>query len=91
VVDKLSFLAKNDLLPKASGWLKANPDVKFNGTFTDGNGVGICDWDAPNKEKVREAVKRLGVPYDQIVGIGQVLPYHGGRLATAPVGSQRRC
>jgi len=70
----LQQMDRNDLLAKANEWLKANPDVKFNGTFTDGNGVGICDWDAPNKEKVREAVEKLGTPYDQIVEAGQVLP-----------------
>jgi len=43
--------------------LKDYPDVKFNGTFVDENGKGICDWDAPNADVVNEIVEKvLGAP-----------------------------
>ena len=70
----LAEINKEELLAKAGDWLKANPDVKFNGTFTNGDGVGICDWEAPTIEKVKEAVEALGAPYDTIVEVSQVLP-----------------
>ena len=70
----LKQINKDDLLKKAGDWLKANPDVKFNGTFANDDGMGICDWEAPNAGKVEEAVKALGVPYDTIIQVKQVLP-----------------
>lgn len=70
----LKQLNKDELLKKAGEWLKANPDVKFNGTFANVDGVGICDWEAPSVKKVEEVIKALGVPYDAIVGVTQVLP-----------------
>ena len=36
--------------------LKEYPDVKFNGTYVDEKGMGICDWEAPNA--VREIVEK---------------------------------
>lgn len=70
----LAQLNKDELLVKAGEWLKDNPDVKFNGAFASNDGVGICDWDAPSADKVKEAVEGLGVPYDAIVEVSQVLP-----------------
>ena len=70
----LKQLNKDELLSKAGEWLKANPDVKFNGSFANTDGVGICDWDAPSTEKVKVAIEALGVPYDTIVEVNQVLP-----------------
>jgi hypothetical protein len=73
---KLSFskINQNELLFRAGEWLKANPDVKFNGTFADKNGVGISDWEAPSIAKVKQAVDSLKVPYDTIVEVTKVLP-----------------
>jgi hypothetical protein len=70
----LNRLNKNELLSKAGQWLKANPDVKFNGSFANSDGVGICDWDAPSAGKVKVAIEALGVPYDTIVEVNQILP-----------------
>jgi len=43
--------------------LKDYPEVKFNGTYVDENGMGFCDWDAPNAEVVKEIVEKvLGAP-----------------------------
>ena len=65
---------KTELLRKAGDWLKANPDVRFNGTFVNSEGIGICDWDAPSTAKVVEALNALGAPYDDVVMVNQVLP-----------------
>jgi hypothetical protein len=70
----LRQLNKDELLKKAGEWLKANADVKFNGSFANSDGVGICDWEAPSTDKVKEAIEALGVPYDAIVAVNQVLP-----------------
>ena len=70
----LKQINKDELLGKAGEWLKANPDVKFNGSFANNDGVGICDWDAPSAEKVKVAIEALGVPYDTITEVNQVLP-----------------
>jgi hypothetical protein len=56
----------NEALRKA---LKENPKVKYKGTFVDKEGVGICDWEAPNAEAVEKIVKALGLPYDAIVQV----------------------
>ena len=70
----LKQIDKDELLGKAGEWLKANPDVKFNGSFANSDGIGICDWDAPSAEKVKVAIEALGVPYDTITEVNQVLP-----------------
>ena len=70
----LKQINKDELLSKAGEWLKANPDVKFNGSFANNEGIGICDWEAPGTEKVKTAIETLGVPYDTIVEVNKVLP-----------------
>ena len=43
--------------------LKEYPDVKFNGTFVDKEGRGICEWEAPNADVVKEIIEKvLGEP-----------------------------
>lgn len=55
--------------------LKNYPEVKFNGTFVDENGKGICDWEAPNAEVVNEIVEKvLGAPpADGVIVVTKVL------------------
>ena len=55
--------------------LKDYPDVHFNGTFVDENGMGICEWEAPSPEIVKEVVKKaLGSePVDPVIEVKQVL------------------
>ena len=55
--------------------LKDYPEVKFNGTYVDENGMGICDWDAPDAEVVKEIVKKvLGAsPSDPVIVVKRVL------------------
>lgn len=59
----LSKEEADGITSKIAAELKNYPEVKFNGTFVDGNGKGICDWEAPNAEVVNEIVEKvLGVP-----------------------------
>ncbi|KAF5437505.1 Protein of unknown function (DUF4242) [Candidatus Methanophagaceae archaeon] len=63
---KLPKLNKKELEGIMNGFyevLKDYPEVKFNGTYVDENGMGFCDWDAPNAEVVKEIVEKvLGAP-----------------------------
>ena len=51
-----------DVKKKIEEVLKDYPDVKFNGTYVDEEGMGICDWEAPNADVVKEILK-LCTPY----------------------------
>jgi len=73
-VPKLDERAKEELLKKAQEVLKNYPGVQFKGTFVDEEGIGICDWEAPDAATVERIVKELGVPYDKVVAVKQVLP-----------------
>jgi hypothetical protein len=55
--------------------LKEYPDVTYNGTYANEEGMGICDWDAPNAEVVQEIVtKALGVPCaDPVIVVQKVM------------------
>ena len=72
---KLSESELNELKEKFDQELKNHPDVKFNGTFVSQNGIGFCDWDAPNAEIVNEIIKKvLGeAPIDGSVVVERVL------------------
>lgn len=59
--DRLPKLSKeelNEIMKRFYDVLKEYPDVKFNGTCVDENGMGICDWEAPNAEIVKEIVEK---------------------------------
>ena len=55
--------------------LKNYPDVKFNGTYINEEGKGICDWDAPNVEIVNEIIKKVigESPIDGLAAVERVL------------------
>ena len=55
--------------------LKDYPDVHFNGTYVDENGMGICDWEAPNPEVVKEIVQKVlgSPPVDPVIVVKRVL------------------
>jgi len=60
---KLNSAELNDIMNRLYKELKKHPNVKFNGTFVDENGRGICDWDAPDALVVSEIIKKvLGAP-----------------------------
>ena len=75
---KLPKLSREELIGirnKFLDVLKDYPDVHFNGTYIDENGMGICDWEAPSPEVVKEVVqKALGSPpVDPVITVKQVL------------------
>jgi Nickel responsive protein SCO4226-like len=60
---KLSKKELEDIVKQLDDVLKDYPEVKFNGTYVDENGMGICDWEAPNADIVKEIIKKvLGAP-----------------------------
>lgn len=65
---------KEEIVGKVQEFLEANPDVKFNGMYANEEGIGICDWEAPNAEIVKKAVDAVGAPYDVVVEVKQVMP-----------------
>jgi len=72
---KLSKEELNDIMKKFYDVLKDYPDVKFNGTYVDENGMGICDWEAPNAEVVKEIVEKVlgSPPTDPTIVVERVL------------------
>ena len=72
---KLSDEERKEIMNRFYEVLKEYPDVRFNGTYVVENGMGICDWEAPNAEVVREIVeKALGKPpVDPVIVVKRVL------------------
>jgi hypothetical protein len=75
---RLPKLSKEQLIELRNKFLevlKNYPDVHFNGTYIDENGMGICDWEAPNPEIVKKVVEEvLGAPpADPVIAVKQVL------------------
>ena len=75
---RLPKLSKEELIDirnKFLDALKDYPDVHFNGTFVDENGMGICDWEAPNPEVVKEVVQKVlgSPPADPTIVVNQVM------------------
>jgi len=72
---KLSKKELEDIMKQFYEVLKDYPEVKFNGTYVDENGMGICDWDAPNADVVKEIVEKvLGAPpADPVIVVNRVL------------------
>ena len=52
--------------------LKQNPQVRYKGTFVDRDGVGMCDWEAPNAQAVEKICRGLNLPYDAIVQVEEL-------------------
>ncbi len=53
-------------------------DVEFKGTFANDEGMGICEWEAPDVDTVVEIYEESGAievaPSDEIIEVDQVLP-----------------
>ncbi|MFW6384340.1 MAG: hypothetical protein ACOCZC_02970 [Halodesulfurarchaeum sp.] len=53
-------------------------DVEFKGTFGNAEGMGICEWEAPDVATVEEIYEESGAaemaPSDEIIEVEQVLP-----------------
>lgn len=60
---RLSEEEIKDIQKKFENVLGDYPEVRFNGAFVDENGMGICDWEAPDAKTVKEIIeKALGSP-----------------------------
>jgi len=72
---KLSKKELEDIMTQLYEVLKDYPEAKFNGTYVDENGMGICDWEAPNANIVKEILKKvLGAPpADPVIVVERVL------------------
>ena len=72
---KLSQKELEEIMRKFYDVLKDYPNVKFNGTYVDENGMGICWWEAPNAEVVKEIVKKASgaPPTDPTIVVERVL------------------
>ena len=64
---------KQQLGGALESYLKENPGVKFNGLYVNNDGVGICDWEAPDAETVKRFIDSVGGAYDQIVAVDKIL------------------
>ena len=71
--DDLTEEAKKEINGKLEAFLKEHTDVKFNGLWVSNDGVGICDWEAPDIEAVEKAVDAVGLPYDEIIELEKVM------------------
>ena len=72
--DDLDDEKKKEVAEKLEAFLKDNPEVKFNGTFVDEDGMGIDDWEAPDVETVEKAIEAIGLPHDEIIEVEKVMP-----------------
>lgn len=54
--------------------LKEYPDVMFYGTWVDSEGRGICLWEAPSAEVVKEIVSKVlgSPPTDPVIEVKKV-------------------
>jgi len=64
---------KNQVGEAMAKYFNENPEVKFNGLWVNEEGIGICDWDAPDAESVKSFIDSVGGTYDEIVAVGKVL------------------
>ncbi len=71
---KLSEEELKDIRKKFDEALKDYSGVNFS-AYVDENGMGICDWEAPSPEVVKEIVQKvLGAPpADPVIEVKQVL------------------
>ena len=64
---------KNQIVEAMEKFFRENPEVKFNGLWVNDEGIGICDWDAPDVESVKSFIDGVGGTYDEIVAVEKVL------------------
>lgn len=74
---KLPNLAEDvrrDVRAKFLEVLKDYPDVTFYGTWVDEEGRGVCLWEAPSAETVKEIVAKVlgSPPADPVIEVKKV-------------------
>lgn len=75
---KLPKLSKDELKNIRNRFLetlKDYPDVTFHGTYVNEEGIGFCDWEAPDANVVKEIVKKVlgSEPVDPTIVVKKVL------------------
>ena len=73
-LDDLTEEKKKEIGEKLGEFLKDNPETKFNGLWVDEDGMGVCEWEAPDVDTVVAAVERLGLPHDEVIEVEKVMP-----------------
>lgn len=73
-VPKLSEQELKDLRGKFDEELKNYPGVNFS-TYVDENGMGVCDWEAPDVETVKKIEEKVtgAPPADPVIVVKQIL------------------
>lgn len=73
-VPKLSAEELKGLRGKFDEVLKNYPGVGFS-TYVDENGMGICDWEAPDVETVKKIEEEVtgAPPADPVIVVKQIL------------------
>ena len=62
----------NERLAKA---LEENPEVKCKGVYVDAEGIGVCEWEAPDAKIVEKIVRDvIKAPYDKVVLVEEQRP-----------------
>ncbi|MEM1604394.1 MAG: DUF4242 domain-containing protein [Zestosphaera sp.] len=71
---KLSEEQRKSIRAKFLEVLKEYPDVTFYGTWVDSEGRGICLWEAPSAEVVKEIVSKVlgSPPTDPVIEVKKV-------------------
>lgn len=72
--DNLTDEKKKEAAEKLEAFLKDNPEVKFNGTFVDEDGMGIDDWEAADTDIIEKALEAMDLPHDEIIEVEKVMP-----------------
>jgi len=73
-LDDLTEEKKKEISDKVEAFLKDNPEVKFNGLWVDEDGMGVCEWEAPDVETVETALDDVGLPHDEVIEVEKVMP-----------------
>ena len=68
---------KKEIGEKIGAFLVDNPETKLNGLWLDEDGMGMCEWEAPDVETVEKALDAVGMPLcerDEIIEVEKVMP-----------------
>ena len=72
---KLSSEELKSIRAKFLEVLKEYPEVTFYGTWVNEEGMGICLWEAPSPDTVKEIVAKVlgSPPVDPVIDVKKVL------------------
>ena len=64
---------KNQVGGALENYYKEKPGVKFKGLYVNEEGVGMCQWDAPDTDSVQRFFDSIGETVDEIVAVEKIL------------------